>query len=52
MNESDEMLDMVWMDRVLDVVMDVLCEEIELPEEEPGEEDVQIYQDALPGVFG
>ena len=50
MNESNEMPDTFWTDHVLDVVMDLLCEDIELPEEEPEEEEVRIYQEVLPGL--
>ena len=50
-SDGDES-DTYWTEHVMSLLVDVLYEEIEIPEEEPDEEDVRIYQEILPGLFG
>ena len=50
-SDGDES-DAYWTDQVMSLLVDFLCEDIELPEEEPEEEEVRIFQEALPGLFG
>ena len=49
-SDGDES-DAYWTDQVMSLLVDVLCEDIEIPEEGSEEEEVRIYQDALPGLM-
>ena len=50
-SDGDES-DAYWTDHLMSLLVDVLCEEIDLPGEKQDEEEVRSYQDALPGLLG